>query len=162
MRRNRNVEALSRRKATEKRHASHPACKQPLSARRRDDRGPNWIPASAGSERRWRTRSSLGRLGGRRLSEAIERRGYDVGEAGGRRQARELGRVEPARLVEFLVEDRLARAPAGGKAQDDEMPLDPALRIADDGFAKAGERNRFDCQSCLLVHLARHGLRECL
>src|SRR5262249_40796857 len=118
-------------------------------------RGPNWIPASAGSERRWRTRSSLGRLGGRRLSEAIERRGHDVGEAGGRRQARELGRVEPARLVEFLVEDRLARAPAGGKAQDDEMPLDPALRIADDGFAKAGERNRFDCQSCLLVHLAR-------
>src|SRR6516165_1653678 len=102
----------------------------------------------------------VGRSGRRRLGEAIERRGHDVGEAGGRRQARELGRVEPARLVEFLVEDRLARAPAGGKAQDDEMPLDPALRIADDGFAKAGERNRFDCQPRLLVHLARHGLRE--
>jgi hypothetical protein len=42
------------------------------------------------------------------------------------------------------------------------MPFDPALRIADDGFAKAGKRNRFDCQSCLLVHLARQGLRECL
>src|SRR5262249_26333866 len=93
--------------------------------------------------------------------------------AGGRRQARELGRVEPARLVEFLVEDRLARAPVGGKAQDDEMPLHPALRIADDGFAKTGERNWLDCQPRLLpppprprfgwrllAHLARHGLCE--
>src|SRR5262249_45431704 len=49
---------------------------------------------------------------------------------------------------------------AGGKAQDDEMPFHPALRIADDGFAKAGEGNRLDCQPRLLAHLARHGLRE--
>src|SRR5262249_7272139 len=100
-----------------------------------------------------RTASAIG-------SQAIECRRHDFGEAGGRRQARELGRVEPARLVEFLVEDRLARAPAGGKAQDDEMPFHPALRIADDGFAKADERNRLDCQPRLLAHLARHGLRE--
>src|SRR5262249_57523334 len=102
----------------------------------------------------------VGRSGRRRLGEAIERRGHDVGKAGGRRQARELGRVEPACLVEFLVEDRLARAPAGGKAQDDEMPLDPALRIADDGFPKAGERNRVDCQSRPPRDPPRPGLRD--
>src|SRR5262249_37368315 len=125
----RNGAALSRRKATETRHAELPASRRP-------------------------------RRGSSVASQAIECRRHDFGEAGGRRQARELGRVDPARLVEFLVEDRLARAPAGGKAQDNEVPLHPVLRIADDGFAEARERNRFDRQAGLLAHLAYHGLCE--
>src|SRR5262249_32995205 len=103
--------------------------------------------------RRPRRGSSIG-------SQAIECRRHDFGETRGRRQARELGRVDPARLVEFLVEGRLARAPMGGKAQDDEMPLHPGLPIADEGFAEARERNRFDRQAGLLAHLAYHGLCE--
>src|SRR5258708_39937142 len=63
------------------------------------------------ASRRPRRDSSIG-------SQAIECRRHDFGEARGRRQARELGRVDPTRLVEFLVEDRLARAPAGGKAPE--------------------------------------------
>src|SRR5262249_54044829 len=137
MRRTALVEALLRRKATEKRHASHPLasnlCPLVLPTTAETSTGLALPPECA----EMANTLLVGRSGRRRLGEAIERRGHDVGEAGGRRQARELGRVEPARVVEFLVEDRLARAPAGGKAQDDEMPLDPALRIADDGFAKA-------------------------
>src|SRR5262245_19227922 len=91
---------------------------------------------------------------------AIESLRHDLGELGGRRQTRELGGIAPARLIELLVEENLARAPARGKAQDDEMPLDPAVRVAHDGFAKAGERDRLDRHPGLLAHLAHHRFLE--
>ena len=49
--------------------------------------------------------------------------------------------IEPAGIVEFFVEHRLAGQPARGKAQNDEMALDAPLRVARDHFAVAGQRN---------------------
>src|ERR1700680_3647410 len=84
-----------------------------------------------------------------RLLEALERRRRDLGQAGGGLQARELGRVEPVGLAELLVQDRLARLPARGKAQNDEKAPDAILRIAGDGFAGSRQAppGRWPCWS---------------
>src|SRR5262245_13669291 len=97
---------------------------------------------------------------GRRLRKAYESVRDNAGKTGGRRQVREFARIEPARLIEFLIEDRLTLAPAGGKAQDDEVPFHPAFRIAHDGFPKAGERDRLDRYPRLLAHFTRYCFLE--
>jgi hypothetical protein len=40
------------------------------------------------------------------------------------------------------------------------MPFQAALRIAHDGFAKAGERHRLDRHAGFLANLACHGFRQ--
>ena len=81
------------------------------------------------------------------LREPIECRCHDLGEAGGRRQVCEFGWVNPPRLAELLVQHQFTPPPAGGKAEDDEMPFHAGLRIVHDGLAKAGEGNRLDRQA---------------
>src|SRR5436853_3966243 len=76
--------------------------------------------------------------------QALERGCHDGCKTGRRRQGGELGRVDPERLAEFVVEHRLAAEPAGGEGEDDEMALDPAVGVAADDVAVAGERDRLD------------------
>src|SRR3954453_10118746 len=95
-----------------------------------------------------------GGLGIPALRETVERRRHDLGEAWCRRQVGELGGVDPARLAEFLVEHRFAPPPARGKAENDEVPLHPGLRIVHDGLPKPGDRDGRDRLAGLLADLA--------
>ena len=102
-------------------------------------RGPAIVPADMPSLCGNRKARGSGRPG-----QPLDRRGDDLGQAFGGAQARSSAGIEPARIVELFVEHRFAGKPARGKAQDDEMPLDAALRVAHDRFAVAGERDRLD------------------
>src|SRR5262249_41700956 len=69
------------------------------------------------------------------------RRGDDLGQAFGRAARAELGRFDPTRIIEFSIENRLARNPARGKTQNDEVPFDMSLRVAGYDLAMPGKRN---------------------
>src|SRR5262249_39902945 len=89
------------------------------------------------------------------------RRGSDdLGQTFRRTIGGEFRRFNPARIVELVVENRLARKPSRGKTQDDEVTLDLALRVARDHLAVAGKRNRFYQERRLLAHLADSRLCE--
>src|SRR5262249_60008077 len=84
------------------------------------------------AHRRWHAAYAVGWSPSRAQSfrQPLERLRHDLREACRGRQGWELLRIEPARLVELLAEDRLAGRPAGGKAQDEEMALHPPLAAA--------------------------------
>src|SRR5512143_2917043 len=73
------------------------------------------------------------------------RRGCDdFGQAFGRPVGGKLRRIDPTRIVELAVQDWLSFEPTRGKAQDDEMTLDPVFLVAHDRLAMARERDRLD------------------
>src|SRR5215510_14871037 len=77
----------------------------------------------------------------------------DFGETFGRLVGGKLGWIDPARIVEFVVEDRFAFEPPRGKTHDDEMTFDPAFLVAHDRFAVPGKCNGLDIERSLLAHL---------
>ncbi len=52
--------------------------------------------------------------------------------------------------------------PARRKRQNDEVPLDPSLRIPRDHLAISGKLDRLDFEAGFFPHLADHRLFECL
>src|SRR5262245_23278924 len=78
----------------------------------------------------------------------------NIGQALGRFVAGKLGRIDPACIIEFVVEDRLAPEPPRGKTHDDKMTFDAAFLVTRDRFAVPRERNRLDVDLRFLAHLA--------
>ena len=69
------------------------------------------------------------------------------------------GRAQPAQFGQLLQQRHaFAGNPAAGERQDDEMPPDPAVVVALDVLAIAGERDRLDRDAGLLRHLAHDRL----
>jgi hypothetical protein len=84
----------------------------------------------------------------------------DQSKAFCRLQISNCGWFKPMRLAQLFIERDFAGYPAGGKRQNDEMPLDPALRVARDGLPITGEADRLDYEAGLLHDFANHGLFE--
>ena len=58
------------------------------------------------------------------------------------------------RLGEFLVERNLALDPARRERQNDEMPLDPPVGVADDGLPESDQFERRNFEAGFLADLA--------
>src|SRR5882672_9579493 len=84
----------------------------------------------------------------------LEGDGNDLGQTLGGLEAGQFLGLEPARLGQFLVQLRLARDPARGKAHDDEMTRHPLVVVAHHHLAVTGQCHRLDDHRGLFGNLA--------
>ena len=82
------------------------------------------------------------------------RGGDDFGRAPRWCVRREIRRLEPARVVELLVEGGSPASQRAGETQDDEVPLELPLAVANDHLAMTGQRDRLDYERGFLAHFA--------
>jgi hypothetical protein len=88
------------------------------------------------------------------------RHGDNVEESLGSVKSAKLGRLEPLRLGQFIVERNFACDPARGEGENDEVPLDPSGGIALDHLAIACQHERLDFEAGLFADLADHRVNE--